>query len=99
MDAIRCKEWRIFPGLSLLGDYWGFVIFMFAHLPIFFFIYHQLNNPESSEAFMKGFTIFLIAHLLLHILYLKHSKNAFKDWISWTFIAGSAVFVLIDVLV
>ncbi|MDN3707206.1 hypothetical protein QW060_08670 [Myroides ceti] len=53
MDAIRCKEWRIFPGLSLLGDYWGFVIFMFAHLPIFFFIYHQLNNPESSEAFMS----------------------------------------------
>jgi hypothetical protein len=34
MDAIRCKEWRIFPDLSLLNDPWGFKVFGF-HGPSF----------------------------------------------------------------
>ncbi len=28
MDAIRCKEWRIFPLLSMLNDDLGFKVFM-----------------------------------------------------------------------
>ncbi len=34
MDAVRCREWRIFPGLSLLGEETGFRVFMLAHLPL-----------------------------------------------------------------
>jgi hypothetical protein len=36
MDAIRCREWRIFPGLSLLNERLGFIVFMWAHLPLYF---------------------------------------------------------------
>jgi hypothetical protein len=33
MEAVRCKEWRIFSGLSLLHDFWGYRIFALAHVP------------------------------------------------------------------
>ena len=92
MDAIRCREWRIFPGLSLLSDKIGHVLFVFAHLPLFYFIYWQLTYSQDIEAFMKGFNIFMIVHLLLHILFLKHKNNEFKDWISWSILITSVRF-------
>lgn len=98
MDAIRCKEWRIFPGLSLLSDKIGQVLFVFAHLPLFYFIFWQLTHSQDIEAFMKGFNIFMIVHLLLHILFLKHKNNEFKDWISWSVIIGSSLCGIIDLM-
>jgi hypothetical protein len=98
MDAIRCKEWRIFPGLSLLDDKVGFIVFVFLHIPIFFFIYWQLTHSQNLEAFIYGFNIFMVIHLGLHILFLKHKNNAFKDWISWTIIAGAGLCGVIDLL-
>ena len=53
MDAIRCREWRIFPGLSLLSDKIGHVLFVFAHLPLFYFIYWQLTYSQDIEASCK----------------------------------------------
>lgn len=98
MDAIRCREWRIFPGLSLLSDKIGQVLFVFAHLPLFYFIFWQLTHSQDIEAFMKGFNIFMIVHLLLHILFLKHKNNEFKDWISWSVIIGSSLCGIIDLI-
>jgi hypothetical protein len=98
MDAIRCKEWRIFPGLSLLSDKIGQVLFVLAHLPLFYFIFWQLKYSQDIEAFMKGFNIFMIVHLLLHILFLKHKNNEFKDWISWSVIIGSSLCGIIDLI-
>lgn len=98
MDAIRCKEWRIFPGLSLLSDKIGQVLFVFAHLPLFYFIFWQLTYSQDIKAFMKGFNIFMIVHLLLHILFLKHKNNEFKDWISWSVIIGSSLCGIIDLM-
>lgn len=91
MDAVRCKEWRIFPGLTSLDDKWGFLIFMLAHIPIFFFINISLVNTDSPDKFMVGFNIFLILHMAIHIIYIKHKKNEFKDWISWTLIIGAGL--------
>lgn len=87
MDAIRCKEWRIFPGLSYLNDQWGFSVFMFAHIPLFYWVFHSLDNAS----FVTGMSYFLIIHLVLHLLFLLHPKNEFKDWISWSIIVGAAV--------
>lgn len=92
MDAIRCKEWRIFPGLSLLDDKMGQTIFIFAHVPLFFIIFYFLENM----AFQKGLDIFLIIHCFLHILFLKHQKNEFKDWISWSIIILASIFGGLD---
>jgi hypothetical protein len=99
MDAIRCREWRIFPGLSLLSDKLGHIVFVFAHIPLFFFIYWQLTHIQDLSAFIKGFNIFMVLHLGLHILFLKHKNNEFKDWISWTIIIGAGLCGLLDLIV
>jgi hypothetical protein len=99
MDAIRCREWRIFPGLSMLNDKLGHIVFIFVHIPLFFFIYWQLTHSQDIEAFINGFSIFMIVHLGLHILFLKHKNNEFKDWISWTIIIGAGLCGLLDLIV
>jgi hypothetical protein len=38
----------------------------------------------------------MIIHVGLHILFLKHRNNAFKDWISWTIIIAAGVRGLLD---
>jgi hypothetical protein len=95
MDAVRCHEWRIFPGLSLLSDRLAFILFMLAHVPLFAWIIASIGNPS----FRSGFDIFLIIHLGLHLLFLGHPKNEFKDWISWVIISGAGVCGAIDFLI
>lgn len=89
MDAVRCREWRIFPLLSLLDDRWGRIIFILAHIPLFFILRFQLAGADNS--FITGMNIFFILHMLLHLLYLRHKKNEFKDAISWLLIAGNGI--------
>ncbi len=96
MDAIRCKEWRIFPRLSRLDDKKGLIIFVFAHIPLVYWILFELKN--RNEDFMYYFDLFLILHLVLHLIFLKHKKNEFKDWISWTIIIGAALCGLLDLI-
>lgn len=99
MDATRCKEWRIFPGMSMLSDRIGHIVFIFVHIPLFYFIFWQLANSQNIEKFISGFSLFMIIHLGLHILFLKHKNNEFKDWISWTIIIGAGLCGLIDLIV
>ena len=99
MDAVRCREWRIFPGLSMLSDKLGQIIFIFAHIPLFFFILWKLSHSQDLSVFMKGFNVFMIVHLGLHILFLQHKNNEFKDWISWIIIIGAGVCGFIGLLV
>jgi hypothetical protein len=94
MDAVRCHEWRIFPGLSLLKNSTGFLAFMVLHIPLFVWIL----IAQGDGAFRRGFDIFLLIHLGLHLLFLTHQKNEFKDWISWTIISGAAICGAIDLI-
>lgn len=96
MDAIRCKEWRLLPGLSTLNDKAGLVLFTFLHLPLFYWIILEIQS--DNESFRIGFDYFLVVHLILHLLFLMHKKNEFKDWISWTIIIGAALFGFLDIL-
>lgn len=96
MDAMRCKEWRIFPGLSLLSDSLGQKVFLWAHLPLFTLLFRQLSNPIHAEALIFGFNHFMIIHLGLHLLFLKHPNNMFKDLLSWSIIAGAGLCGLLD---
>jgi uncharacterized membrane protein (DUF106 family) len=97
MDAVRCKEWRIFPGLSLLEDKAGMIVFIFLHLPLFYWFAYEIST--SRQSFITGFSAFLIIHLLLHVLFLWHKSNEFKDWISWTIIIGAAVSGIINLTI
>lgn len=96
MDAVRCKEWRIFPGLSSLSDALGFVIFLLAHIPLLLWVLVVFQS--GSESFRFGFDLFLIIHIGLHIIFLKHKNNLFKDWISWGIIVGAGACGLLDLL-
>ena len=49
MDAIRCKEWRIFPGLSMLSDKVGHIVFLFLHVSLFYFLFFKLTNNQNIE--------------------------------------------------
>ncbi|WP_394355044.1 DUF6713 family protein [Aquiflexum lacus] len=99
MDAVRCQEWRIFPGLSYFSSEWGYKIFIFLHLPLYYFIFWQLTNSQNPNAFISGFNAFMIVHLVLHILFLCHKHNKFKDWISWSLIIGAALCGVIDLII
>lgn len=90
MDAVRCREWRIFPGLSLLDDKRGFQVFMACHTPLFYFLLQGLSAPDPS-GLVTALDYFFIIHLGLHLLYLWHPKNEFKDGWSWLFIGGTAI--------
>lgn len=98
MDAVRCKEWRIFPGLYLLNDILGYKIFMLVHVPLFFFLFYFLNRNELNKELIYGLDIFFIIHFALHLLFLRHRKNEFKDWISWSIISCAALSGLVDLL-
>ncbi|KAA3613015.1 MAG: hypothetical protein D8M58_11940 [Calditrichaeota bacterium] len=95
MDAIRCREWRIFPGLSLLNDDLGFKIFAWAHLPIFFILFWGLSQ-QNIDGLVVGLDIFFIVHVALHLLFLLHKNNEFKDWLSWALILGAGFFGSLD---
>ncbi|MFN3840736.1 MAG: DUF6713 family protein [Cyclobacteriaceae bacterium] len=99
MDAVRCKEWRIFPGLSLLNDNWGFRLFMIAHVPLFCLLFWGLMAEGNPAQLKFGLDIFFIVHVGLHVLFLKHKKNEFKDLASWTIILSAGLFGLLDILI
>jgi hypothetical protein len=77
----------------------GELVFLFAHIPLFVWIFWCLSPNTNSEIFMNGFSIFMIVHIGLHLLLLKHKNNEFKDWISWIFIIGAGIFGGLHLLV
>ena len=96
LDAMRCHEWRIFPGLSMLPDRIGRMLFILLHIPLFVFLLVSLTAPVPGRAFIAGLDIFLVVHLGLHLLFLLHPKNEFKDVWSWSIIAGAALSGALD---
>lgn len=95
MDAVRCREWTIFPGLSGLAEQRGRTIFVFAHVPLYLALLLLLTS-EYQNAFITSLNVFFLIHLGLHIGFLKHPKNLFTDQTSWTLIGGAAFFGLLD---
>jgi len=91
MDAIRCREWKMFPVLSSLNDKYGYIIFTLLHLPLFIAIFWLVTDPSTIEIFTKVFDVFMIAHFVLHLIFLKHKNNRFKDIFSWSVITGIAI--------
>ena len=98
MDAIRCKEWRILPGLSSLKDQTRYTVFLLAHIPLFVWVFWALHQDPIHANFILGFDLFMLIHIGLHVLLMNHRHNEFKDWRSWTFIIGAGLFGLLDLV-
>ncbi|GAA4351331.1 hypothetical protein GCM10023185_09880 [Hymenobacter saemangeumensis] len=90
MDAVRCREWRIFPGMSLLSDEWGKRVFFLAHVPLFYAILAAVAGQTSHPDFISGMSLFMVVHAGLHLVFLRHPRNEFTDWLSWSIIGGAA---------
>lgn len=92
MDAVRCHEWRIFPGLSALNERVASVVFMIVHLPLYGILIGAIGTRGEAVGLIRGLDVFFVVHLVLHLLFLRHPKNEFRDWLSWTAIIGAGVF-------
>jgi hypothetical protein len=97
LDAMRCHEWRIFPGLSALPDRWGLRLFILFHVPLLYVLLAAVAaGPEARVIVVLD--LFFILHLGLHLFFLRHPRNEFRDSLSWTLIVGAAVSGGIDLL-
>lgn len=97
LDAVRCHEWRIFPGLSALSDRWGLRLFVALHVPLLYALLGAIA-AGSGATLVLALDLFFIVHLGLHLLFLRHPRNEFTDTLSWTLIAGAAISGGIDLL-
>lgn len=97
LDAIDKAEWRIFPGLSLLPDDLGFLLFTLAHIPLVAIllagIAHQ--NPVVRDRTRVGLSAFLVVHAGLHKLFEHHPDYRFTTPLSIGLIYGGAVMGLL----
>jgi hypothetical protein len=71
------------------------IVFVFVHIPLIYWILMEFQR--DNDTFISGFSIFLIIHFFLHVLFLFHEKNEFKDWVSWVIISGAALCGLLEV--
>lgn len=100
MDAIRCKEWRIFPFTSKMGDETGYLTFTAVHIPLYaLLIWGLFGGGDVNRALIVGLDAFFIVHVLLHLLFINHPDNKFRSAFSWVLIVGAGIFGVVDLIV
>jgi len=100
MDAIHCKEWRIFPGLSRLPEGTGYLVFSAAHIPLVWLVLAGLASGDIFQPAVRiGLDLFCLAHIGLHAFFHRHPKNEFDSRFSWLIILGTGLAGLIDLIV
>ena len=100
MDAIRQQEHRFFPGTSLLSERRGYYVFTALHIPLYIMLFWGLTNkdPLFVTRFIIYFDVFMLVHIGLHALALRHKMNRFTSFFSWSLIVGAGLFGLFDLL-
>jgi len=99
MDAVRVGEWRIFPGLSLLKEKTGYLVFTLIHIPLYYWFFWGLSQSEMRESLIRGLSWFFVIHLGLHLLFLMHKQNPFRSFFSWAIIASAGLMGLLEILI
>jgi len=99
MDAIKAREWTIFPLTAWLDDKMGYLVFTALHIPLYLLLFWSLYRPEGlNRGLIRGFDIFFIVHVVLHLLFLWHPKNQFTSTFSWLVIVGAGVAGALDLV-
>ena len=76
MDAIRVKEWKIFPVLNKVGDEAGYVAFTALHIPIYVLLLWGLYGDNgANRGLIVGLDTFFVVHVLLHLIFYNHQKT------------------------
>lgn len=99
MDAIRAKEWKIFPMLSRMGDEAGYVAFTILHIPIYTLLLWGLYGAgDVNRGLIFGLDVFFVFHVFLHTIFYSHPENRFRSVFSYVLIIGAGIFGAIDLL-
>ncbi len=100
MDAVRRKEWLVFPGLSRLSDDTGYLVFTAAHIPLVFLVLSGLlSGVILQPAIRVTLDVFCLAHVVLHVLCQRLPENGFRSRFSWLIILGTGLVGLIDLMI
>ena len=98
MDAIRVKEWKIFPIFNGMKDESGYVAFTALHVPLYALLLVGLVGDGVSQGLIVGLDIFFIVHVVLHLVFYNHPENRFRSLFSYVLIFGAGVFGALDLL-
>jgi hypothetical protein len=84
LDAVRCREWRIFPLTAFLDDETGMRVFILAHVPLFAIILFYAGKSLSAggDGFSLSMAIFCVLHAFIHWAYERHPKCEFRNPLS-----------------
>jgi len=99
MDAIRCREWKIFPILGGMGEETGYVAFTALHVPLYALLFWGLVVGGASGRLITGLDAFFVVHLILHIVLRNHPENRFGSRFSRALFVGAGVCGAIDLLI
>lgn len=99
MDAIRVKEWKIFPVLNRLSDEAGYVAFTALHVPIYALLLWWLyGEGDANHSVIVALDVFFVVHVLLHLIFYRHPQNRFRSVFSYGLIFGAGMFGALDLL-
>lgn len=99
MDAVRCREWRIFPILEKVEERTAMLWFFWLHVPLFgLLIWGVASAYAGSNLFSLLFGGFCVLHGFLHWLYERHPRNEFRNALSRSIIWSCAAAGLLTAL-
>ncbi len=98
MDAIRVKEWKIFPIFNRMKDESGYIAFTALHVPAYALLLLGLVGGGASRGLIIGLDVFFIVHVILHLVFYSHPENRFRSPFSYVLIFGAGVFGALDLL-
>lgn len=99
MDAIRVREWKIFPILNRMRDEAGYLAFTALHVPLYALLFWGLVGDGANRGLIAVLDVFFIVHVLLHLVLYNHPENRFRSVFSYVLIFGAGVFGAIDLFV
>jgi hypothetical protein len=99
MDAIRCKEWRVFPLTSRMGAEAGYLVFTALHVPLYaLLLYGLFGGDDMNRGLVIALDLFFIVHVFLHLAYLGHPEYRFRTAFSWALILGAGACGALDLI-
>ncbi len=81
MEAIRHQEWKMFIVLKDMEEKKAYTLFLLMHIPLYSLILWILLSPNVTIGFFIT-DVFLVIHLLIHLLFMKHKNNRFNNPLS-----------------
>ena len=91
MDAVRKHEWVM---LNLKDDEHSYRLFLIVHIPLYAVILTFILTGYDFIGFVIT-DVFLISHLIVHVLFRNHSKNIMIDKLSLFLIYSAGLLAII----